>query len=105
VGRFDRLPSTRLIALSFAPVQSMSLAPVPEQARSVPRAQGGPYRTVTWKQTGFWKSITCIATRRSHGTRSANWSSPIIGRLVGTGLYDELAGEVYAVIDGTDGRT
>jgi hypothetical protein len=32
--------------LSFAPVQSTSLAPVPEQGLSVPRAQGGPYRTV-----------------------------------------------------------
>jgi hypothetical protein len=31
-------------------------------------------------------------------------SSPIIGRLVGTGLHDELTGEAYAVIDGTDGR-
>jgi hypothetical protein len=31
-------------------------------------------------------------------------SSPIIGRLVGTGLHDELTGETYAVIDGTDGR-
>jgi hypothetical protein len=28
-------------------VQSTSLAPMPEQAWSVPRAQGGPYRTVT----------------------------------------------------------
>jgi type IV secretory pathway VirD2 relaxase len=31
-------------------------------------------------------------------------SSPIIGRLVATGLNDELTGEAYAVIDGTDGR-
>jgi hypothetical protein len=31
-------------------------------------------------------------------------SSPIIGRLVDTGLHDELTGEAYAVIDGTDGR-
>lgn len=30
--------------------------------------------------------------------------SPIIGRLVDTGLHDELSGEAYAVIDGTDGR-
>jgi hypothetical protein len=30
--------------------------------------------------------------------------SPIIGRLVGTGLHNELTGEAYAVIDGTDGR-
>jgi hypothetical protein len=27
-----------------------------------------------------------------------------IGRLVGTGLYDELTAEAYAVIDGVDGR-
>jgi hypothetical protein len=31
-------------------------------------------------------------------------TSPIIGRLVATGLHDELTGEAYAVIDGTDGR-
>lgn len=30
--------------------------------------------------------------------------SPIIGRLVDRGLHDELSGEAYAVIDGTDGR-
>ncbi len=31
-------------------------------------------------------------------------ASPIVGRLVGKGLHDELNGEAYAVIDGTDGR-
>jgi type IV secretory pathway VirD2 relaxase len=30
--------------------------------------------------------------------------SPIIGRLVDKGLHNELTGEAYAVIDGTDGR-
>ncbi len=30
-------------------------------------------------------------------------TSPIIGRLVAKGLHDELTGEAYAVIDGTDG--
>jgi hypothetical protein len=35
---------------------------------------------------------------------SGTTSSPIIGRLVGTGLHDELTGEAYAVIDGVDGR-
>jgi type IV secretory pathway VirD2 relaxase len=30
--------------------------------------------------------------------------TPIIGRLVDKGLYNELTGETYAVIDGTDGR-
>lgn len=30
--------------------------------------------------------------------------SPIVGRLVDKGLHDELSGEAYAVIDGTDGR-
>lgn len=30
--------------------------------------------------------------------------APIVGRLVATGLHDELTGEAYAVIDGTDGR-
>ncbi|MHB8886157.1 MAG: relaxase/mobilization nuclease domain-containing protein [Methylovirgula sp.] len=31
-------------------------------------------------------------------------NSPIVGRLVDKGLHDELTGEAYAVIDGTDGR-
>jgi hypothetical protein len=31
-------------------------------------------------------------------------SSSIIGRLVETGLHDELTGQAYAVVDGTDGR-
>jgi type IV secretory pathway VirD2 relaxase len=31
-------------------------------------------------------------------------TSPVIGRLVAKGLHDELTGEAYAVIDGTDGR-
>jgi hypothetical protein len=35
---------------------------------------------------------------------SGTGSSPIIGRLVGIGLHDELTWEAYAVIDGTDGR-
>jgi type IV secretory pathway VirD2 relaxase len=30
--------------------------------------------------------------------------SPIVGRLVDKGLHDELTGEAFAVIDGTDGR-
>ncbi|MBG0810384.1 DUF3363 domain-containing protein [Methylosinus sp. H3A] len=30
--------------------------------------------------------------------------SPVLGRLVDKGLHDELSGEAYAVIDGTDGR-
>lgn len=35
---------------------------------------------------------------------AADAGSPIIGRLIHRGLHDELTGEVYAVIDGTDGR-
>lgn len=31
-------------------------------------------------------------------------SPPIVGRLVATGLHDELSGEAYAVVDGVDGR-
>ncbi len=31
-------------------------------------------------------------------------ASPIIGRLIDKGLHDEMMGEAYAVIDGTDGR-
>ena len=35
---------------------------------------------------------------------SGSAASPIVGRLVDRGLHDELSGEAYAVIDGTDGR-
>ena len=35
---------------------------------------------------------------------SGGAGAPIIGRLVDRGLHDELTGEAYAVIDGTDGR-
>lgn len=35
---------------------------------------------------------------------SGGAESPIVGRLVDRGLHDELTGEAYAVIDGTDGR-
>ncbi len=37
-------------------------------------------------------------------TTNAGARSPIVGRLVDKGLHDELTGEAYAVIDGTDGR-
>src|SRR6202047_3114028 len=47
------ITSTRLIAPSFAPVQKTSLAPVPERAGSIPRAQGGRYRTVTKERLGL----------------------------------------------------
>src|ERR1700719_3114518 len=47
------ITSTRLIAPSFAPVQKTSLAPVPERAGSIPRAQGGRYRTVTYMQARY----------------------------------------------------
>jgi type IV secretory pathway VirD2 relaxase len=32
-------------------------------------------------------------------------TDPVIGRLVGRGLYDELEGSAYAIVDGVDGRT
>lgn len=35
---------------------------------------------------------------------AANAPSPVVGRLMETGLHDELTGEPYAVIDGVDGR-
>ena len=33
-----------------------------------------------------------------------NDNPPIVGRLVATGLHDELSGEAYAIVDGVDGR-
>ncbi len=35
---------------------------------------------------------------------SPDRNPPIVGRLVATGLHDELSGEAYAIIDGVDGR-
>lgn len=31
-------------------------------------------------------------------------SKPVVGRLVGRGLDDELKGSAYAIVDGVDGR-
>lgn len=42
-----------------------------------------------------------VADYAIDGARSG---APIVGRLVDKGLHDELTGEAYAVIDGTDGR-
>jgi type IV secretory pathway VirD2 relaxase len=39
-----------------------------------------------------------------YAIESGDAAAPIIGRLVDKGLHDELTGEAYAVIDGTDGR-
>jgi type IV secretory pathway VirD2 relaxase len=60
---------------------------------------------------GIIKTMHRVFTERGQDRSIADYvidsgtaSSPIIGRLVGTGLHDELTGEAYAVIDGTDGR-
>jgi hypothetical protein len=45
------------MALSFALMQTTWLAAVPEKGRSVPRAQGGPYRTVTVLLIGTTKFL------------------------------------------------
>jgi type IV secretory pathway VirD2 relaxase len=57
------------------------------------------------------KTMHRAFTERGHDRGFADYvidsrsaASPIIGRLVATGLHDELTGEAYAVIDGTDGR-
>jgi len=39
-----------------------------------------------------------------YAIESNDATAPIIGRLIDKGLHDELTGEAYAVIDGTDGR-
>jgi len=39
-----------------------------------------------------------------YAIESGGDAAPIIGRLVDKGLHDELTGEAYAVLDGTDGR-
>lgn len=41
----------------------------------------------------------------SYAVVTAPPEKPIAGRLIDKGLYDELTGAAYAVIDGTDGRT
>ena len=48
--------------------------------------------------TGFERGVADYVVDTGAAT------SPIIGRLVDKGLHDELTGEAYAVIDGTDGR-
>ena len=34
-----------------------------------------------------------------------NPTDPVLGRLVGRGLYDEMKGTAYAIVEGVDGRT
>ncbi|RWB72382.1 MAG: DUF3363 domain-containing protein [Mesorhizobium sp.] len=41
----------------------------------------------------------------SYVLASENLDAPIVGRLIGRGLDDELGGTAYAVVDGVDGRT
>jgi type IV secretory pathway VirD2 relaxase len=41
----------------------------------------------------------------SYAVVTGTLEKPIAGRLIDKGLYDELTGTAYAVIDGTDGRT
>jgi hypothetical protein len=43
-----------------------------------------------------------IAGFAVHGDDPAN---PVLGRLVARGLYDELKGSAYAIVEGVDGRT
>jgi len=57
------------------------------------------------------KTMHQAFTRRGQDRSPVNYAidgaapaAPIIGRLVDTGLHDELSGEAYAVIDGVDGR-
>src|SRR6266436_3206103 len=64
------ITSTRLIAPSFAPVQITSLAPVPPEAASIPRAQGGRYRTVTAMLT-FLAVLVAQVFFRANSTGSA----------------------------------
>ncbi|WP_164264009.1 DUF3363 domain-containing protein, partial [Stenotrophomonas maltophilia] len=40
----------------------------------------------------------------SYAVLSDTPEKPIVGRLIGKGLHDELTGAAYAVIDGTDAR-
>ena len=56
------------------------------------------------------KTMHRAFTERGQDRRVADYvigggaGAPIVGRLIDKGLHDELTGEAYAVIDGTDGR-
>src|SRR6516162_5035091 len=43
--------------------------------------------------------------KRMHRAMAAAGHDPVLGRLVARGLYDELKGSAYAVVEGVDGRT
>jgi hypothetical protein len=65
------ITSTRLIALFFALMQTTRLAPVPEHGQSVPREQGGPYRTVA-------KERVAARTKELHQSgESGDIASPV----------------------------
>ena len=49
-----------------------------------------------------WDQEPDITSFALHGNRPAD---PILGRLIERGLYDELKGTAYVIIDGVDGRT
>src|SRR6266478_8129692 len=71
------ITSTRLIAPSFAPVQNTSLAQVPERAGSIPRAQGGRYRTVTVLAAPYKdrrQNSRCDSTVGAATSRVAAWA-------------------------------
>ncbi len=46
----------------------------------------------------------CARAIGDYVIETGNAGSAIVGRLVDKGLHDELTGEAYAVVDGTDGR-
>jgi Protein of unknown function (DUF3363) len=95
---------------SSAPGASMKSAPLSrgrwKQSAGRDSTRQSGWRPMTSASSTRGRTIRARAIRRRAVSPPADCtaSSPIIGRLVATGLHDELTGQAYAVIGGDAGR-
>jgi type IV secretory pathway VirD2 relaxase len=78
-----------------------TLKPGLEQTLRDLSVRGDIIKTMHRTMTGFGREAD-VSGFAVHGDDVAN---PVIGRLVGRGLHDELKGSAYAIVEGIDGRT
>jgi len=97
IGRLQHL-ETMGLAASAAPGEWM-VGLEAERSLRVLGMRGDIIKTMhrAFSEMGFERGVADYVLDTNSAT------SPIIGRLVDKGLHDELTGEAYAVIDGTDG--
>ena len=98
IGRLQHL-ETMGLAASAGPGEWMVVLEAERSLRDL-GMRGDIIKTMhrAFADTGFERGVADYVIDTGAAT------SPIIGRLVDKGLHNELTGEAYAVIDGTDGR-